>query len=50
MMVIGFLAALGWGEYGMGYSVGLNEALPGMACGFAIYLIGKAVTRKSQRL
>jgi hypothetical protein len=33
----------------MGYSVGLNEALPGMAGGFAIYLIGNAVTRNSRR-
>jgi sodium/proline symporter len=44
MMAVGFLAALGWGEYGMGYSVGLNEALPGMLAGFAIYGIGEAVT------
>jgi sodium/proline symporter len=49
MMATGFLVALGWGEYGMGYSVGLNEALPGMAGGFAIYLIGNAVTRNSRR-
>jgi sodium/proline symporter len=47
MMVVGFLAALGWGQYGMGYSVGLNEALPGMVAGFAIYGIGKAVAGKS---
>ena len=47
MMVIGFLAALGWGDYGMGYSIGLNEALPGMLAGFAIFLIGKAITGNS---
>jgi len=49
MMTVGFLAALGWGEYGMGYSVGLNEALPGMLAGFAIYLIGSLVTRESSQ-
>ncbi len=45
MMVVGFLAALCWGEYGLGYSVGLNEALPGMLVGFAIFGIGAWLTR-----
>ena len=44
MMLVGFFAALGWGEYGMGYTVGLNEALPGMLAGFAIFGIGYTVT------
>ena len=47
MMATGFLAALAWGDYDVRYSVGLNEALPGMLAGFAIFWIGSAVTRKS---
>jgi sodium/proline symporter len=41
MMIGGFLAVLGW-KYGLGYGAGLNEALPGMLAGFAIYGIGNA--------
>lgn len=42
MMVAGFASALGW-KYGLGYGVGLNEALPGMLTGFAVYLVGGAL-------
>jgi sodium/proline symporter len=48
MMVGGFAAALGW-RYGLGYGVGLNEALPGMLAGFAVYLVGEALNRRSPR-
>jgi sodium/proline symporter len=43
MMIGGLLAVLGW-KYGLGYGVGLYEALPGMATGFAIYAVGSAIT------
>ena len=43
MMVGGLLAVLGW-KYGLGYGVGLYEALPGMLAGFAIYYIGSAIS------
>ena len=43
MMIGGLLSVLGW-KYGLGYGVGLYEALPGMVTGFLIYAIGKAVS------
>jgi len=46
MMLGGLLAVLGW-KYGLGYGVGLNEALPGMSAGFAIYGIGSALRRET---
>jgi len=42
MMLGGLLAVLAW-KYGLGYGIGLNEALPGMCVGFAIYGIGIAI-------
>jgi sodium/proline symporter len=42
MMLGGLVAVLAW-KYGLGYGVGLNEALPGMLAGFGIYAIGSAV-------
>ena len=46
MMVGGLLAVLGW-KYGLGYGVGLYEALPGMLAGFAIYCVGNAISGKA---
>jgi hypothetical protein len=37
---------LGW-KYGLGYGPGLNEALPGMLAGFAIYAIGNAINAEA---
>lgn len=43
MMFGGLFAVLAW-KYGLGYGVGLYEALPGMLAGFAIYAVGNAVS------
>jgi sodium/proline symporter len=42
MMLGGLFAVLAW-KYGFGYGVGLNEALPGMLAGFAVYGIGSSI-------
>ena len=42
-MVGGLLTVLGW-KYGLGYGVGLYEALPGMLAGFAIYWVSTAIS------
>jgi len=47
MMVGGFFAVLTW-KYGLGYGIGLYEALPGMLTGFAIYGIGEVVWGRSE--
>jgi hypothetical protein len=46
MMIGGLVAVLGW-KYGLGYGVGLNEALPGMLAGFAIYGIRTAISSRT---
>ncbi len=46
MILGGLLAVLGW-KYGLGYGSGLNEALPGMLAGFAIYIVGSFLSRES---
>jgi sodium/proline symporter len=46
MILGGLLAVLGW-KYGLGYGSGLNEALPGMLAGFAIYIVGGFLSRES---
>jgi len=48
MMAGGLLAVLAW-RFSLGYGVGLNEALPGMLTGFAIYGIGNRVSRVRAR-
>ena len=43
MMIGGLFAVLGW-KFGLGYGVGLYEALPGMLAGFGVYAVGNALS------
>ncbi len=48
MILGGLLAVLGW-KYGLGYGSGLNEALPGILAGFAIYFVGRPLGESIER-